>query len=549
MGVKVDGNFGGKGGDELPAPSDPMGVARILVRDHQQDHAGELTLRHWRGEWMQWQDTYWAAMEDRAIRSWLYACLENAKYWHVTNDGSELRPWNPNRHKVGDVLEALAAVVHTYDWIDPPTWLSVSKGPRSQGNCPAREIVACSNGLLHVGSRELLELSPLFFNEVAVPFAYDSAAPQPVKWLEFLNQLWPGDDESIAALQEFFGYILSGRTDLHKIILLIGPSRSGKGTIARVLAALLGKGNVAGPTLASLGTNFGLAPLIGKPLAVVSDARLGNGRDVHQVVERLLSISGEDYLTIDRKYRQPWTGKLPSRFLILSNELPRFGDASGAIGNRCVILQMTNSFLGKENASLTDELIAELPGILSWSLEGLDRLTQQGRFTEPQSSIDAVLSLADLVSPCSAFVRDCCERGVGYEVSVAALFNVWRYWCDVNGHRAGSVQTFSRDLRAVIPTLRTSRPRTHGGRERHFRGVRLNTDHDGADRGPSWTTGPNSGSNPGSGPHGPQSDPLWSSSQNGRSSGWAACSDCGQRFFATDGQDDLCKVCDQGAVS
>ena len=40
-------------------------------------------------------------------------------------------------------------------------------------------------------------------------------------------------------------------------------------------------------------------------------------------VERLLSISGEDTLTIDRKYRDPWTGRLPTRFMILTNELPQ----------------------------------------------------------------------------------------------------------------------------------------------------------------------------------------------------------------------------------
>jgi putative DNA primase/helicase len=45
------------------------------------------------------------------------------------------------------------------------------------------------------------------------------------------------------------------------------------------------------------------------------------GTNVHQIVERLLSISDEDLLTIDRKYRDPWSGKLFSRFLILSNEL------------------------------------------------------------------------------------------------------------------------------------------------------------------------------------------------------------------------------------
>ena len=104
-------------------------------------------------------------------------------------------------------------------------------------------------------------------------------------------------------MQEWFGYVLSGRTDVEKILLMIGPARSGKGTIARILAAMVGRGHVAGPTLASLQTNFGLSPLLGKPLAIVSDARLGSNTNVPAVVERLLAISGEDMLTIDRKYR------------------------------------------------------------------------------------------------------------------------------------------------------------------------------------------------------------------------------------------------------
>jgi putative DNA primase/helicase len=192
-----------------------------------------------------------------------------------------------------------------------------------------------------------------------------------------------------------FGYVLWGRTDLHKILLLIGPTRVGKGVIARILAALVGRGNDAGPTLAGLATNFGLAPLVGKPLALVSDARLG-GRNVHQVVERLLSISGEDLLTIDRKYREPWTGKLTARFLIISNELPNFGDASGAIARRFLVLTLTRSWLGREDPDLTTALLCELPGILRWSLDGLDVLTPQGRSTQPQSSADAMTALQDI---------------------------------------------------------------------------------------------------------------------------------------------------------
>src|SRR4029450_9862695 len=160
-----------------------------------------------------------------------------------------------------------------------------------------------------------------------------------------------------------------------------------------------------------------LSPLLGKPIAVVSDARLASG-NTHQVVERLLSISGEDTLTVDRKFKNPWTGKLPARVLILSKCLPRFGDAFGAIANRFVVLAMHESFLGRENTSLTEELTAELTGILSWSLDGLDRLNRQGKFPEPKSSIDSILALQDLVSPVAAYVRDNCEVGIGHEIPV-----------------------------------------------------------------------------------------------------------------------------------
>jgi len=251
------------------------------------------------------------------------------------------------------------------------------------------------------------------------------------------------------------------------------------------LKSLIGVGNCAGPTLASLGTNFGLSPLIGKPLAIISDARLG-GANVHQVVERLLSVSGEDMLTIDRKYKDPWTGTLPTRFVVISNELPRFGDASGAIANRFVVLNLTESWLGRENTAVTTELLPEMPGILNWALEGLERLVSQGHFTEPESSRDAVVALHDLVSPVAAFVRDRCQRGF-YSIACDALYKGWREWAEEMGHRPGSVQSFGRDLRAVIPNLRVGHPREGDDRTRCYQGVKLLENHNGSDRGPLRT--------------------------------------------------------------
>ena len=69
-------------------------------------------------------------------------------------------------------------------------------------------------------------------------------------------------------------------TRQQKILMLVGPKRSGKGTIAKVLAQLIGLKNVCAPTLASLGMNFGLWPLVGKSLAIIADARLSNRSDI-----------------------------------------------------------------------------------------------------------------------------------------------------------------------------------------------------------------------------------------------------------------------------
>jgi putative DNA primase/helicase len=451
-----------------PRPTVPMTVARQYAHLMH----GDDTLRCWRGNWMMWEPAgRWAEIERAAVSSGIYEALEHAVFVieQSGEDGSLVKvavPWEPNRKKVSDVVDALEAVAFLPGSIAVPTWLDEAGGP------PANEIVAVENGLLHVTSRRLLDHDPRFFTLVAVPFAYEPDATCD-RWLAFLDELWPDDADSIAALQEFFGYVISGRTDLQKILLLIGPTRGGKGVIARVLEALLGKGNIAGPTLASLNTNFGLSPLLGKSLAIISDARL-DGRTAHQVVERLLAISGEDAITVDRKYREPWTGRIPARLFMISNEVPSFGDASAAIVGRFVALRLTRSWYGHESGELDDELHAELPGILGWALDGLDRLAARGRFTQPKSADDIIMQLKESASPVAAFVRERCEVGADRQVGRDVLFEAWRDWCEETGAVAGDKTDFGRRLRAAVPELGEHRPRTESNfRPRMYRGLGL----------------------------------------------------------------------------
>jgi putative DNA primase/helicase len=340
--------------------------------------------------------------------------------------------------------------------------------------------LACANGLVHLPDAAAGECVPLphtprFFTLNALDYDFDPAAPAPAAWGAFLGQLWPDDRQAAGTLQEWFGYVLTPDTQHQKICMLIGPKRSGKGTIARVQTGLVGPANVCGPTLAGLGTNFGLWPLLGKTVAVISDARLSGRSDTAVVVERLLSISGEDAQTVDRKCLPPVTGRLVTRFTILTNELPKMNDASGALVGRLVLLPIKRSFYGQEDTRLTERLMGELPGILNWAIEGWRRLQERGRFVQPDSGANLLGSMGDLASPVGAFVNECCEVGPGLKVEVDVLFRRWDMWCVENGRRdPGYRPAFGRDLHAAVPGLDVEQPRlADGGRTRIYVGIGL----------------------------------------------------------------------------
>ena len=60
-------------------------------------------------------------------------------------------------------------------------------------------------------------------------------------------------------------------------------------------------------------------------------AGIGYKTDMAAVAEDLLRISGEDGVTVDRKFKSHWTGRLPVRFFIVSNEIPKLPDGSAVL--------------------------------------------------------------------------------------------------------------------------------------------------------------------------------------------------------------------------
>ncbi len=227
------------------------------------------------------------------------------------------------------------------------------------------------------------------------------------------------------------------------------------------------------PSLKDFSQPFGLQALIGKKLAIIADARIGKA-DQSAMIERLLSISGEDVLNIHRKNKTAWIGTLPTKIMILSNELPALQDQSSAAPSRLLVLKLTRSFLGKEDTTLGSRLSKELPQILNWALDGLTRLQKRGHFHQPKSAKKAIEQLEELASPVGEFIQDKCKLGPEFSVSTDRLFQAWKQWCKSQEIKPGSQSLFGRNLFAREPGVEKTRPRKGGSRINVYTGIKLN---------------------------------------------------------------------------
>jgi putative DNA primase/helicase len=441
-------------GDDTPhlsPPGQPMKVAREILA------ARERPLRWWQGAYYEHLGRHWAETSDDMIKKWIYSVTEDATFSAADGKGGiEVKKWSPTAGKVTNIHEAL------------------SRGVVQHEHEPVIAM-AMENGVLDPATRTLSEHDPERFNLSSLPFSYDPEAECP-QWLDFLESTLPGDRQAHETIAEWMGYVLSGRTDLHKIGVLVGPPRCGKGTISRVLKAMVGRDGWAAPTLARLGSEFGMASLIGRGLAVMGDVRW-TSKHVIDAVPIMLGISGEDGFSIPRKHVGDWIGKLPTRLMLMSNDAPVFTDASGALAGRMVYVAFHRSFLGSEDLTLEGRLMGELPGILNWALDGLDRVVKLGTFTQSAGSMELAAEVDRDSSPVKAWVDDRCVIDLTAEMSLESLLSSYRDWLTAeNMSLSPSLNRLSRDLRSAFGDQGVTVERKSngvGGKHRVVTGIRV----------------------------------------------------------------------------
>jgi putative DNA primase/helicase len=395
--------------------------------------------------------------------------------------------------KTSDISNILAHV-KAYSLMDAQKFPAIPFFIKGGGQEP-KNIIPFQNGLLDLakhcqGVTELIPHTPDFVSLYALPFDFDPQAQCP-KWLDFLGQVFEGDQDRIRLLQEWFGYCLTPDVSLQKFMVLLGLPRSGKGTASSILVHLLGPENTTAFDLYRLLDRFSTAALRTKQLAVVGEVELSGAKEKARILEKLKSITGNDLQVVERKgVDVKESCVLPTRWMISCNQMPVLHDASGALEARLLVLRFNRTFAGQEDPHLLQKLPPELSGIAVWAIEGLRRLREPG-WTAPASSVEEKKNFRRDCSTPLAFLQDCCQvyspwlnaitpgiESVAEECFVTREQLASAYWhwsVDQGDEDTRGFKWFCRDVRSLIPQFgqKEAKKNVAGKWVRVYEGVRL----------------------------------------------------------------------------
>jgi putative DNA primase/helicase len=432
----------------------PVGAAGIVLdRFFTKDKLRQLI--YYRENWYSYYDKLWSERSEDDVHLFLHNKLLLCR---TVDNEDELVDFNCCRANVSEIcfqIQNLSSIPSHYKApceLVKGKWIEID----------ARGKLVCKGMVIDMVTGKVNSNHALFIPNGA-NWTYKPKAKPPKKWMTFLEQLFGDKQDEIDLLQEWFGYVLSGDTWAQKGLIVVGPPRAGKGIIGHILSHLLGTSMVSSPALHSLGSTFGLQNLIDKRLCLISDARLSNRQDTMAVIEMLLRLVACDAVDVNRKNKDALQIELGARVMMLSNEMPRLADDSVAINTRFLVLQLSESFLGREDNALKDHLLAELPAIANWAVEGYRRLRERGAFAEPGSSVEARREWYIENNPLSEFIEDACEFKTGERIETGALYAAYKEWTEAHGLNPMPSNAMSRRL-ATMLGARIRRSKTNGTR-------------------------------------------------------------------------------------
>lgn len=303
-------------------------------------------------------------------------------------------------------------------------------------------IINLKNGLYDIQQRKLFFHTPEHHSLVQLDCSYKPKSKCD-KFIEFINQVLP--QESVVLAQEIVGYLLVPLTEAQKSFVIFGSGGTGKSTFIRIVEAIVGKQNVSNVAWQDLTNKYLLAKLSGKLVNTFADLPDKGLKDLGM----FKSLTGEDRITADIKFKDPFEFMNKARLLFSTNHLPQnLGDNGYSFYRRLVILPFENRIESdKVDTRLTEKLITEKDGIFLWALEGLARLINNGfKFSENKFTKKVLTKYQRESSSVRWFIEENCIFGSNEHVECTELYEQYRKNCLIDGIKPLDKRQFNNEV-------------------------------------------------------------------------------------------------------
>jgi len=290
---------------------------------------------------------------------------------------------------------------------------------------------------------------------------YDETAKCP-RWEQFLDEVMRGNQALVTFLQRAAGMSLTGDVSDHVLLTLYGTGRNGKSTFLNTLLAVMGDyGMQAAPDLlmAKRGERHPteLADLFGKRLVVSIESE----QDRRLAESLVKQLSGGDRITARRLHENFWSFAPTHHLWLATNHKPTIRGTDVAIWSRIKLVPFRAQFLDddpRQDKHLFKKLLAELPGILRWCVEGC-LAWQAGGLGVPEEVKEATENYRAEQDVVAAFLSDRCVVAPTAKAAIRDVYKAYLTWCEENGERPVS----QRELGSRLVERGFERRRAHGG--------------------------------------------------------------------------------------
>jgi putative DNA primase/helicase len=279
------------------------------------------------------------------------------------------------------------------------------------------------------------------------PVVFDQHAQCPT-WERFLGEVQEGNEVMIRYLQQLVGYWITGSVREHILPIFYGVGANGKSVFLNTVQAMLGPDYaMTGPPdlLMAKRTETHpteLADLFGRRF--VSCIEIEAGRRLAESLVK--ALTGGDRLRARRMREDFWEFQPSAKYAIGANHRPIIRGTDNGIWRRLRAIHFGVVFPPeKQDKSLPDKLLRELPGILNWAIRGCIDWQKNG-LVEPDAvnlATDEYRGESDVLGD---FIDECCLVEDSQRVAGGRLYEAYAAWCKVNGHEPFNNTVFGRQL-------------------------------------------------------------------------------------------------------